>query len=111
MKNNMVATLFRLASAAALFVTIAPGAAAADFTILQPLGDKPMQTTKGALPKDGYDVPTTPQTARWGHLPNAEAKPVLSVPSGSVVTFDTVSHEGVNAMIRKSDVAPSVAKK
>jgi len=95
MKNNMAAALFRLASATALFVTLAPGAAAADFTILQPLGDKPMQTTKGGLPAGGYYVPTTPQTARWGHLPNADAKPVLSVPSGSVVTFDTVSHEGI----------------
>jgi len=65
-------------------------AAAADFKVLQPLADKPMKQ------KDGrYYVPTTPDTVRWGSLPNAGAKPVLTVPSGSVVVFDTVSHEGV----------------
>jgi len=65
-------------------------AAAADFKVLQPLADKPMKQ------KDGrYYVPTTPDTVRWGSLPNAGAKPVLTVPSGSVVIFDTVSHEGV----------------
>ena len=70
---------------------LAPALHAAEFKILQPLGDKPMQLTKGA----GYYVPTTPDTVRWGSLPNLDAKAVLSVPSGSVVTFDSVSHEGV----------------
>ena len=76
---------------AAIMVFAALGAQAADFKILQPLGDKPMQLKKGG----GYYVPTTPETARWGSLPNLDAKPVLTVPSGSVVTFDSVSHEGV----------------
>src|SRR5207248_4339254 len=65
-------------------------AAAADFKVLQPLADKPMKQKDGS-----YYVPTTPQTARWGSLPNAAAKPVLTVASGAVVTFDTLSHEGV----------------
>ena len=73
----------------ALFA-IAAAAAAADFKVLQPLADKPMKQKDGS-----YYVPTTPETARWGSLPNASAKPVLTVPSGAVVTFDTVSHEGV----------------
>jgi acetamidase/formamidase len=68
---------------------------AADFKILQPLHDKPTHMKKGVLPWDGYYVPSTPDTVMWGSLPNANTKPVLSVPSGSVVTFDTVSHEGV----------------
>lgn len=63
---------------------------AADFKVLQPIGDKPMKMKSGS-----YYVPTTPETARWGSLPNADSKAVLSVPSGSVVTFDTVSHEGI----------------
>lgn len=63
---------------------------AADFKILQPLANKPARLKNGS-----YYVPTTPQTAMWGSLPNANTKPVLSVPSGSVVTIDTVSHEGV----------------
>ncbi|TMG71342.1 MAG: acetamidase, partial [Betaproteobacteria bacterium] len=65
-------------------------AGAKDFRILQPLGDKPAKMKNG-----GYYVPTTTGTARWGSLPNADSKPVLTVPSGSLVTFDTVSHEGV----------------
>jgi len=73
----------------ALFA-IAAAAVAADFKVLQPLADKPMKQKDGS-----YYVPTTPETARWGSLPNASAKPVLTVPSGAVVTFDTVSHEGV----------------
>ncbi len=40
-------------------------------------------------------VPSTPDTVRWGHLPNRDAKPIRSVRSGALVTFDTVSHEGI----------------
>lgn len=43
----------------------------------------------------GRYVASTPDTIRWGHLPNATSDPVLRVPSGTVVTFDTVSHEGI----------------
>jgi acetamidase/formamidase len=68
---------------------------AADFKILKSLGDKPMQVKKGVLRWGGYYVPTTLETITWGTLPNLDSKPVLSVPSGSVVTFDTVSHEGI----------------
>ena len=80
---------------AAAVVSLVQVSHAAEFKILQPLGDQPMQVKKGVLPWGGYYVPSTPQTIRWGSLPNVEAKAVLSVPSGSVVTFDTVSHEGV----------------
>lgn len=80
---------------AATWAFATPSSQAADFKILQPLHDKPMQMKKGVLPWDGYYIPSTPETVSWGSLPNANAKPVLSVPSGSVVTFDTVSHEGI----------------
>jgi acetamidase/formamidase len=75
---------------AATWAFAAPVSQAADFKILQPLRDKP-----GKLKDGSYYVPTTPQTVMWGSLPNANAKPVLSVPSGSIVTIDTLSHEGV----------------
>jgi acetamidase/formamidase len=74
----------------ATVLSLSISAAAADFKVLQPLGDKPVRLKNGS-----YYVPTTPETARWGSLPNAGAKAVLEVPSGSVVTFDTVSHEGI----------------
>lgn len=38
---------------------------------------------------------STPSSITWGYLPNAASKPVLNVASGTVVTFDTVSHEGI----------------
>ena len=68
----------------------APVSAADSFKVLQPLGDKPTKLKDGT-----YYVPTTPETARWGSLPNADSKPVITVPSGALVTIDTVSHEGV----------------
>jgi acetamidase/formamidase len=43
----------------------------------------------------GNYIPSTLQTVRWGHLPNRDAKPVRFVRSGALVTFDTVSHEGI----------------
>ena len=43
----------------------------------------------------GTYLPTTPSTASWGKLPNRETEPVTVVPSGAVVTVDTLSHEGV----------------
>jgi acetamidase/formamidase len=83
-----------LLGAAALALSV-PSANAAEFKILQPLSDKPMAVKKSVLPWGGYYVPSTPETVRWGHLPNADPRPVLAVPSGSFVTFDTVSHEGI----------------
>ncbi len=59
-------------------------------TILQPLAQTPGTTTDGR-----YYVPSTTDTVLWGVLPNRDRKPVLAVPSGSVVIFDTVSHEGM----------------
>lgn len=70
-------------------------AANAQNTILQPLTDKPVPAKQLKLPNSDFYVPATPETVRWGHLPNNEAKPILSVPSGALVTFDTVSHEGI----------------
>jgi acetamidase/formamidase len=54
------------------------------------LHDKTIGVVKGA-----YHIPSTPETVIWGRLPNRSAKVVATVPSGSIVTFDTVSHEGI----------------
>ena len=80
---------FRVSVVASVML-LALSSQAAEFKILQPLAEKPKEIKKGS-----YYVPTTPETARWGSLPNADSKPVLTMPSGSLVTFDTVSHEGV----------------
>ncbi|CAM3421965.1 acetamidase/formamidase family protein [Marinicrinis lubricantis] len=42
-----------------------------------------------------YYVQSTVDNVTWGSLPNRDSKPIMSVPSGSTVTFDTVSHEGL----------------
>jgi acetamidase/formamidase len=53
----------------------------------------PVQPGTGRI--RGTYVPSTPETVRWGRLPTAGATPVTTVSSGTVVTFDTVSHEGI----------------
>ncbi|MET8824530.1 acetamidase/formamidase family protein [Streptomyces sp. NPDC004610] len=60
--------------------------AATGFTVLQP--------GHGDLPSGTY-VPATPGNVLWGRLPCAADTPRAVVRSGSVVTVDTVSHEGV----------------
>ncbi len=40
-------------------------------------------------------LPVTPDTITWGWLPNDVSPAVLEVASGSVVTVDTLSHEGI----------------
>lgn len=67
---------------------------AESFNVLKQLSNKPVQLKDGEY-KGNYYVPSTLNTITWGYLPNKDAKPVISVPSGSVVTFDTVSHEGL----------------
>jgi acetamidase/formamidase len=65
-----------------------------DYAVLQSLADKPgrIEIAKhGSVPY----IPSTLETVTWGYLPNRDTKPVLSFPSGSVVVFDTVSHEGI----------------
>ena len=71
-----------------------PLAHAEDFQVLKEITNTPSQLKEGPY-KGNYYVPSTLKTISWGYLPNRDAKPVLSVPSGSTVTFDTVSHEGL----------------
>jgi acetamidase/formamidase len=53
--------------------------------ILQPgVGERP-----------GHYIRSTRETITWGYLPNADSKAVRTVKSGSLVTFDGVSHEGM----------------
>src|SRR6478672_8177926 len=84
--------LFGLACCTALFCC--GPQSAAQTSILQPLADKPVAGSSVKLKSDFY-VPATPETIRWGYLPDNAAQPVVTVRSGSTVTFDTVSHEGI----------------
>jgi acetamidase/formamidase len=56
-------------------------------------GPRILQSGRGT--RIGSYVASTPDSVRWGYLPNRDAKPVRTVVSGSRVTFDTVSHEGI----------------
>lgn len=62
---------------------------------LQPLSDKVARIAIKGMPGKVWYVPSTVDTIKWGYLPNATDKPLVSVPSGSVVVFDTLSHEGL----------------
>jgi acetamidase/formamidase len=62
---------------------------------LQPLADKPGRVVVPGTRHEVYYVPSTVDTVQWGYLPNATTKPVLTVPSGATVVFDTLSHEGM----------------
>ena len=57
--------------------------------ILQPLGSTVAESESGMY------VPSTSETVQWGVLPNRDTAPLVTVSSGAVVTFDTVSHEGI----------------
>ncbi|MCM3585344.1 acetamidase/formamidase family protein [Mesobacillus maritimus] len=54
-----------------------------------------LQTTSVDKVRGKYYLPTSLDTAQWGYLPNRDSKAVMTVPSGSTVTVDTVSHEGI----------------
>jgi acetamidase/formamidase len=54
------------------------------------LHDKSIGAVKGS-----YHIASTPETVIWGRLPNRNTKTTASVPSGSIVTIDTISHEGI----------------
>jgi acetamidase/formamidase len=71
-----------------LFIASALGAQ--EFPVLQPLGDRAVRQADGS-----FYVPLMLDSVRWGYSPNAKTAPAVTVPSGSVVTFDVVSHEGV----------------
>jgi len=47
------------------------------------------------LPNGQFYVPANLSTIRWGFLPNKDSKPILTVPSKSLITFDTLSSEGM----------------
>lgn len=86
MKNNNLALCAFLS-----FCMAAPVAAMP----LQPLADKPGRIAIRGLPGKVYYVPSTVDTIKWGYLPNATDRPLLTVPSGATIVFDTLSHEGL----------------
>ncbi len=54
---------------------------------------KVLQPGTGRTP--GHYVPARADEVLWGRLPNRDSSPVARVRSGSVVTLDTISHEGL----------------
>ena len=55
----------------------------------------PLQSSDNETVTGDYYVKSTLDNISWGFLPNRDSEPILTVPSGSTVTFDTVSHEGI----------------
>lgn len=57
--------------------------------------DFPLNTHLVNEAEGEYYVPSSFENILWGHLPNRSSEPILTIPSGGTVTFDTVSHEGL----------------
>ncbi|MEU5881983.1 acetamidase/formamidase family protein [Spirillospora sp. NPDC047279] len=53
-----------------------------------------LQPREGTVHGDAY-LPADLDSIAWGLLPNATSRPVTKVASGSTITIDTVSHEGI----------------
>jgi acetamidase/formamidase len=54
----------------------------------------PLHPGTGAIAGSTY-LSASPETLRWGRLPTADDRAAAVISSGDVVTFDTVSHEGL----------------
>ena len=54
----------------------------------------PVQPDQGTIAGATY-VTATPDTMQWGRLPTEATPAVARMASGSTITFDTVSHEGL----------------
>jgi acetamidase/formamidase len=65
------------------------------FRVLQPIADHVVQMDDPVLHERVYYVPTMLDYIHWGRLHTAASRPAVTVPSGSLVTFDVVSHEGL----------------
>ncbi len=60
-----------------LFAFVLTPALAAQTAILQPLAEKPVPGASVKLKSDFY-VPATPDSIRWGYLPDNAAKAVIT---------------------------------
>ena len=78
-----------------LIAVLLTASLAANAMPLQPLSDKVTRLKMKGMSDKVWYVPSTVDTIKWGYLPNATDKPVITVPSGTVVVFDTLSHEGM----------------
>ena len=94
-------TLLRAAAGvASLGAVSAAGLVGADPAGAAPHGRStsrdPLRVLKpGTGPVRGRYLRTSVETALWGRLPNRDTPPVAVVGSGSVVTVDALSHEGI----------------
>lgn len=56
---------------------------------------KILQTTTKANVEGKYYLPSLVENIQWGSLPNRDSKAIMKISSGSTITIDTVSHEGI----------------
>lgn len=54
-----------------------------------------IQTKSDGVIPGQYYLPSSVENINWGRLPNKYTKMLMSVPSGSTITVDTLSHEGM----------------
>lgn len=61
---------------------------------LLPAPERPLDAGVGPIRCATY-LPSTPDNVVWGRLPCRDDRPLLSVDSGTELTIDTLSHEGI----------------
>jgi urea transport system substrate-binding protein len=83
-------SILLLLASLALHTVIPSEAKSASPPVLQRLHLQPTKLADGT-----FYVSATLSTSQWGYLPTRQTPPILTVPSGSVVTFDTLSGEGM----------------
>src|SRR3954452_4891122 len=71
---------------------ISPGV---EDAVAQTDGPGPQVLQSGRGRRVGHYVTSLREGVQRGYLPNRDARPVLRVRSGELVTFDTDSHEGI----------------
>jgi hypothetical protein len=92
-RDLMLAATAIGAGATAPAWTLSPGVEDAVAAAGDRPGPRVLQSGSGR--RLGHYVTSKPGTVRWGYLPNRDAPSIRTVRSGALVTFDTVSHEGI----------------
>ncbi len=81
------------ASAIAPAYLLSPGIEDAFAVVAE--GEGPTVLQRGRGRRVGSYIALDPENVSWGYLPNRDATPIRRVASGSLVTIDTISHEGI----------------
>jgi acetamidase/formamidase len=93
-RRRLLAAVGAVGAAAAVSGCAPAAARTTSGAVADPSGSR-LVLQPGVGPTMGTYLESRLDTVHWGELPNRDTRPVLSVRSGTTVTVDTVSHEGL----------------